>query len=123
MSTMNERVRVTDLGCPGHFICAQDCRWRRHTQIGDRYRVSSVGDYMPQGKRRTIGAGPKDFFETMVFQTRTGQDTGNEDCGCRTVEDWCEIDGARYATAGEAQLGHEGMVEKYRALAEQEASE
>ena len=40
---MAERV---ELGCFGHFIGAPDCRWARHTRVGD-YRVSSVGNYHP----------------------------------------------------------------------------
>jgi len=101
-----------ELGCPGHFIAVSSCRWRRHTQVGN-YRVSSVGDYFPNGKRDTIGAGTDAFFETMVFETTGKQDKDNEGCGCRQVKKWNEIDAQRYATAGEAQKGHEAFVRKY----------
>lgn len=109
--------KVVELGCAGHLIVASSCRFRRHTQVGNDFRVSTVGDYYPDhrdGKRDTIGAGDKSFFETMVFRTLKAQDTGNEGCGCHAVADWCEIDGKRYATAGEAQKGHEQFVAKYR---------
>lgn len=111
------RVVPTELGCPGHFIAARSCRWRRHTQVGD-YRVSSVGDYYPDHKsseRETIGAGDDSFFETMVFKTNGTAVHGSEGCGCVDVESWSEIDGTRYATAGEAQAGHERYVRKYLA--------
>lgn len=105
-----ERV---ELGCAGHFICAKDCHWRRHTQVGG-YRVSSVGnlyyDHEPN-KRQTVGA--TGFFETLVFALTDEQDAGNEGCGCRKVAEWSEIDGERYETAGEAQAGHERYVAKY----------
>ena len=103
-----------ELGCPGHFIAVGSCRWRRHTQVG-KYRVSSVGDYYPErgGKRDTIGAGDDAFFETMVFETTGKQDKDNEGCGCRAVKSWGEIDTKRYATAGDAQKGHDAFVRKY----------
>jgi hypothetical protein len=106
----NERV---ELGCKGHLIVARHCQWSRHTQVGN-YRVSTIGDYYdPDGKRTTIGLGEDSFFETMVFKTSDEQEDGNEGCGCRKVLDWGEIDGQRYATAGEAQAGHERYVEEY----------
>ena len=109
-------VRRIELGCAGHFICARDCRWRRHTQVGD-YRVSSVGDLYLRSepeKRQTIGA--TGYFETMVFKTTGVLCDGNEGCGCVEVAEWSEIDGKRYETAGEAQAGHEHFVRKYQRL-------
>ena len=103
-----------ELGCAGHFIAARSCAWRRHTQVGE-YRISSVGNYFPtqEGERASIGDGPDSFFETCVFKTTGHPSAGNEGCGCHEVEDWCEIDSERYATAGEAQEGHERYVAKY----------
>ena len=79
------------------------------------YRISSVGElYFKNGpQRQALGADPKSFFETMVFQTVARAASGNDGCGCRAVTGWSEIDSARYATAGEAQRGHERMVAKY----------
>lgn len=108
-------MKPVELGCPGHFIGASSCRWRRHTQVG-LYRISSVGDLYWEHeptKRVTLGAGEKSFFETMVFKTSTKRADGNDGCGCREVKDWSEVDGERYATAGEAQSGHERYVRKY----------
>ncbi len=110
-------MKRIELGCPGHFVAARSCAWRRHTQVGN-YRISSVGDYFPErGKERErLGAGDDCFFETMVFETTGEPYKGNEGCGCHEVKSYSEIDGERYATAGEAQAGHERYVEKYRRL-------
>lgn len=106
-------MKVTELGCPGHFICASQCRWRRHTQIGNRYRVSSVGDYYDErGRRQTLGSPADSWFETFVFKTTAKTCRNNDGCGCKDV-DFSEIDSQRYPTAGEAQRGHERFVKKY----------
>jgi hypothetical protein len=107
---MSARV---ELGCAGHFICHDACLWRRHTQVG-RYRISSVGEFQPKGRgRQPIGSGAGDFFETMVFETSDKPNPLSNGCGCMIVPSFSEIDSARYATAGEAQAGHERFVRKY----------
>jgi hypothetical protein len=113
---MSQRSIVRELGCIGHFIAAKNCLFRRHTQVGSKYRVSTVGDYYVDDKRQTIGAGDSDYFETYVFRTTGKPAKGSEGCGCVEVAEWSEIDGNRSATAGEAQLCHEAFVNKYRAL-------
>ena len=51
-SALDQRPHdAIELGCPGHFIAARSCAWRRHTQIGTKYRVSSVGNYFYQNQR------------------------------------------------------------------------
>lgn len=108
-------VKRIELGCPGHFIIAvRSCHFRRHTQVGD-YRVSTIGDYFPdpRGPRDTIGSGDTEFFETMVFRLTKQLTKNNDGCGCREVADYSEVDGKRYATAGDAQAGHERFVAKY----------
>ena len=109
-------VERVELGCAGHFIAANRCRWKRHTQVGN-YRISSIGDYYLGDARQTIGAGPNSYFETMVFETTGELCGGNDGCGCRVVREWDELDGERYATAGEAQAGHERYVSMYAARA------
>lgn len=120
-------VTVKHLGCPGHLIVANNCRWRRHTQVdgpGGSWRISTLGEYYPHGgKRTTLGAGESSFFETMVFPTAiNGVMPGSDGCGCRPVLDWADSDGERYATAGDAQAGHERFVAKYK-LAAKKAKE
>lgn len=68
----------TERGWPGHFICANRCRFRRNTllECGDtRAIVSTVG--LQENPLRTtnmsvsfeeVGAGR--YFETMVFHAR-----------------------------------------------------
>jgi len=114
-------IERIELGCAGHFIGGRSCHWHRHTQVGN-YRVSSVGDYYPNEKRETLGASADSFFETYVFKTTDALAKGNDGCGCREVAEWCEIDGSRWATAGEAQAGHESFVSRYLATAVLEAS-
>ena len=115
-------IQRVELGCPGHLCVASSCHWRRHTQIG-HYRVSTLGDYFLPGRkgRQTLGAGEGSYFESMVFELEDAQEAGNEGCGCLAVKDYCGIEQERYATAGEAQAGHEALVAKYLALAEEEA--
>lgn len=110
---MTSKITPIELGCAGHFICAKDCHWRRHTQVGN-YRVSSVGDlyyHHEPLKRQTIGS--FGFFETMVFKTTPHLCKDNDGCGCFEVETWTEHEGERYETAGDAQAGHERYVAKY----------
>ena len=108
-------VDVIHLGCYGHFVGVASCRWHRHTQVGDQYRISTVGNYFPlrDTQRQPLG-NAKSFFETMVFTTLATQAPENEGCGCHAVIDWIEVDRAHYATAAAAQAGHETFVEKYR---------
>lgn len=120
------KLKVVELGCAGHLVVARDCQWSRHTQIGDSYRVSTIGNYYPSvqtntgpPQRQPLGFVPDSFFETMVFETIDKLAADSENCGCHEVKDWTEIDFRGYATAGEAQLGHEQMVEKYRKCSEE----
>ena len=105
-------IEPIELGCPGHFIMVSRCRWRRHTQVG-KYRVSSVGNLYVDDKRTPLG-GDEDFFETMVFETLDAPAPKSEGCGCREVVYWGEVEAAQYKTAGEAQAGHERLVQQYR---------
>lgn len=106
-------MNITELGCIGHCIIGADCRWRRHTQVGDNIRISTIGDYLFDNTLKTVGAGDKDFFETMVFKTVESLAEDSNGCGCHEVTDWGELECVRYVTAGEAQLGHEEMIRKY----------
>jgi hypothetical protein len=104
-------------GYAGHFICADWCKFRMCTKVGD-FLVSTVGDYhMPirgeeQGPRKTIGAGDDAFFETYVFNAGPRCSAKGCDCGQPTI-DGSEIDGERCATAGEAQKLHMAKCLEY----------
>lgn len=51
-------------GYPKHFIGADRCKFRLGTQVG-KYIVSTVGDYVVDGKKTQIGLDR--FYETKVF--------------------------------------------------------
>ncbi len=73
------KVKRTERGWPGHFICATDCLFRRNTllQYGKKYvvistvgcmrRKDSQGNY---GKPDSIGADR--YYETMAFLSDSG---------------------------------------------------
>lgn len=106
------KVPIVHLGCIGHFILGDKCLYRRHTQVGDNYRVSTVGDlYVTGDKREVIGGLGKHYYETMVFETHPYQVDSNIGCGCHEVKDignpiWTQ----RYQTIAEAHKGHEDMI-------------
>lgn len=65
-------------GMPLHFICSDDCRWHKATQIGE-YIVSSVGDMKsPLSPKRGYEIGHNRSYETMVFKV----DGTKEGCAC-----------------------------------------
>lgn len=118
-------IERRELGCIGHYILADRCRFRRNTQIErngvPRYRVSTVGDlYVNRDDRERdsiggyISEADRMFFETMVFELRPpGADDERDGCPC-----WPSLDSdARYVnrwkSAGHAQEGHEVVVERF----------
>lgn len=116
-------VTITHLGCIGHSISGDRCKWRRHTQVGASYRVSTVGDWYPvrgNGKRIPLGGRPLEYFQTMVFRTLPTPDPDTEECGCLPVDDWEELECRHYVTAGEAQRGHDEVVAEYARRVEKE---
>ena len=66
----------TERGWAGHFICSQECLFRRNTLITSgrkRYVVSSVGRLFMNDKINTIGAGGR-YYETMAFKAKKNGD-------------------------------------------------
>jgi hypothetical protein len=114
-------MQTVELGCIGHFICAHLCRFRRHTQLGDKYRVSTIGAWMDeQGIMQTLGGGPDSYYETAVFRTTNKK---HADCDCNILRSRIELEMHRYPDARSAQAGHEAMVTKYLEPAEYEPSQ
>lgn len=98
-----------DLSRPGHFIASDRCRFFRHTHIGERYCVSTVGDYYPEGSGRRVAIGWERFFETYVF-----------DLAASEGDRWNEIDSLPAQTREDATTAHEDLVAKWTAVAEAE---
>ena len=62
------QIRRTERGWAGHFICADNCRFRRNTLLvlgGTRVVVSTVGNMCRDGEIKEIG--DRRYYETMVF--------------------------------------------------------
>ena len=75
---MNKVVR-TERGWAGHFICGNECLFRRNTLL--EYKdlkvvVSTVGampNHLPNiyGKEKFMQIGSNRYYETMVFHSKT----------------------------------------------------
>lgn len=90
-----------------HLIVGDECRFHLATYVNG-FIVSTVGEYVHDGKRRTIGRNR--FYETMVFVARPGTGT----CCPWVQADGQDVDFEGYNDAGAAREGHMRMVEKYR---------
>jgi len=115
-------AKITYLGCPGHFICAKECMFRLHTQVGDKYRVSTVGEYWRGDKMRPIGSLPGENYETLVFETLAEPVPNSGGCGCKRVRDWSPIQVIYAETAGQAWANHNATVAKHAAIVDEESS-
>ena len=107
-------------GNPGHFICAQWCRFHLCTQVG-RVLVSTVGEFVHPRHSRGTERDDKNWwvsnwpgedvgcdrtYETTVFRV-FGRVCDREDCQCGTpVLEGCEIDFGGYNLRGDAAKGH-----------------
>lgn len=66
-----KKIKRTERGWAGHFICSDRCLYRRNTllQYGKVYVVvSTVGNMVIDDKPDTIGAGGR-MYETMAFMS------------------------------------------------------
>lgn len=68
-----DKVKTTERGWPGHFICANRCRFRRNTLLEYRMRkivVSTVGSLFHGNEvdEKMSTVGPERWYETMVFE-------------------------------------------------------
>jgi len=94
-------------GHQAHFCW--DCRFHMATTIGNKYMVSTVGEYRDHtGKIREIGI--RRFYETMVFRLYKKPN----ECGCPRI-DPTELETAGYKNdCQEAVNGHMKMVERWK---------
>jgi hypothetical protein len=64
----NGKIERTERGWAGHFIAADNCRFRRNTLLNNgkvSVVVSTVGNYVYQGNVEEIGVNR--YYETMAF--------------------------------------------------------
>ena len=78
---MRKKIKITERGWAGHYICSQDCGFRRNTLIEygkKRIVVSTVGNYQPQetgikeldNSKRRNQIGWDRYYETMAFEAK-----------------------------------------------------
>ena len=120
-------MKIEHFGFPGHFICGRWCRFHITTVVGEKYLISTIGEYVhpknsggsekaeleymaknPNGEE--IGHGR--HYETMVF--RAGKRCKAEGCNCGQPK-ICgdEIAFRGYNDPGSATQGHNELVAKY----------
>ena len=99
--------KIRHLGSAGHFCSANRCMWHRHTHIDERWCVSSVGEYFPEGAEamEPIGAGAEALYEVMVFDMWAPESR------------WTEIDGTRSSNRSMANGAHDAAVARWAAVA------
>lgn len=110
--------KIVELGCPGHFLLAEQCLFRRHTQIGEEYAVSTVGELLDTaGKKTFISGDPRMYYESFVLSTSSH--LNSDSCGCHPRKSSDPVEVSRYRTVQEAQFGHNALVKKYHNLLSQ----
>ncbi len=70
---MSEKVKRTERGWPGHFICADRCMFRRNTLLeykDKKWVISTVGRYISSSSNKIDTVGANRWYETMVFEAK-----------------------------------------------------
>jgi len=122
---------------PGHFICANDCKFVLCTYVGG-FIVSTVGEMLPDSQIRDIIAesrgvtlkGKGDYrradfmdkvgfmeigsgtYETMVFKAKASE----HKCCPWAASDFTELDCVSCNDPGEAYEGHMLLCEKWSSV-------
>ncbi len=124
---------------PGHFICAQDCKFHLNTYVNG-YIVSTVGEFLPDSSVREIFAesrgiklkgkgderkhdylkkigfeeiGCERKYETMVFTGKKAEVSPCSSCCPYIVDEYRELDMKGYNDPGKAYRGHIEMCKKW----------
>ncbi len=104
-------------GAPGHFICAERCRYHLATVVGP-WLVSTVGEYYVKANDESpTPIGVERFYETMVFRAERARcirdgPTGAS-CGERHMLSARNLDFAAANSRKEAQAAHMRMCRKW----------
>jgi len=113
MATMESRNGWKWYGFAGHLIVSRRCAFHLCTLV-DPYLISTVGAYFPPhgDKMETIGSGPDDYYETLVFSCTEEDENGNP-----AISDILDVlDARRYADSREAERGHYEFCHKWANL-------
>lgn len=110
------KVKTTERGWPGHYICADKCLFRRNTLVeyGDiRIVVSTVGNMRRWEQYKSVleTIGYQRHYETMVFHAEFDGNYWDADVS-REVEfegEWA-IEGVEADTDNRANAMHEAVV-------------
>jgi len=109
------RVKRTERGWAGHFICGDRCLFRRNTLIecgGKKIVVSTVGNMRTEGEvAETIGCDR--YYETMAFEAIWVDPYWEADVG-RQLEfksNWA-LSEVEYETDLKADAMHEAVVKE-----------
>jgi hypothetical protein len=97
----------------GHFICADRCKFRLNTYVGE-YIVSTVGEmYLTlDGEEKLETVGCDRLYETMVFKAVK---SNNQCCPYRIVVEK-EVDFKGYNKPEDARRGHLELCQKWSLL-------
>jgi len=98
-------------GFAGHHICGTRCQFHLTTSIGERFLVSTVGQFVPDPLRApetTQEVGADRHFETMVFEIDGDDDNGNP-----AIKDYECVGMEGYNDSLEAEKGHHILCERY----------
>lgn len=94
---MNYKIKITERGWAGHFICADRCRFRRNTLIEykkSKIVVSTVGLMESRNGRSFEKIGCDRYYETMVFHSDEKDKRWNDPDVSREIciDEKCSID-------------------------------
>ena len=112
---MPKQVTRTERGWAGHFICAEDCLFRRNTllQCGDVYVVvSTVGALRNPSGDGFSEIGYQHHYETAAFYSKPG-DSAYHDADVTSPVDFLSrrtIKGVGGSKDNEANAMHEAVV-------------
>lgn len=71
-------VKRTERGWAGHYICADQCMFKRHTLLefkGINIIVSTVGQQFRTNNHKPVMVGSGRFYETLVFKAKYSDST------------------------------------------------
>lgn len=118
------KVKITERGWAGHFICSHMCNFRRNTLVeyGDKKMVvSTVGNYTPQETgiksydmgERSRQIGYERYYETMVFEAKFDGTYWDADVTKKVEFDsnW-ELNELEHETDQKANDMHEAVVKE-----------